>query len=138
MTDEATGATDVAEATGVADVVGVWRLVSFHTLDEHGTVTPGPLGDDPVGLLFYTPDGHVAVHMTSAAGPPPYLSYAGTWHREGDRVVHHLTVAAEREWIGTDQIRRLELDGDLLTLTGTSLSTQDRRVLVWQRLAPSG
>ncbi|KNB52385.1 hypothetical protein AC230_11505 [Streptomyces caatingaensis] len=112
----------------------MWTLVSFHTLDEQGGVRPGPLGDHPAGLLFYSEDGHVAVHMMPAGGPPDYLSYAGTWRREGDRVVHTLTVAARAEWLGTEQTRSLTLDGDLLTLTGSSLSTTDRRVLVWRRL----
>ncbi|WP_406864132.1 lipocalin-like domain-containing protein [Streptomyces sp. HUAS MG47] len=132
-----TGAGRPRPAPGTADataLAGVWRLVSFHTVDEHGATSPGPLGDDPTGLLFYSADGHVAVHMMPADGPPQYLSYAGTWHREGDHIVHSLAVAAERDWLGTDQSRRLRLEGDRLTLTGTSLSGPDRRVLVWQRL----
>lgn len=122
----------------MSELAGVWRLVSFHTVDEHGAVGPGPLGETPAGLLFYSADGHVAVHMMPAAGPPQYLSYAGTWHREGDRIVHSLTIAAEPDWLGTDQSRQLRLDGDRLTLTGTSLSTPDRRVLVWQRIGRAG
>lgn len=120
------------------ELAGVWGLVSFHTLDERGEAGPGPLGDHPTGLLFYSEDGHVAVHMMPAGGPPEYLSYAGTWRREGDRVVHTLTVAARADWIGTEQTRQLALDGDRLTLTGSSLSTADRRVLVWRRLGPAG
>ncbi|MFF5982378.1 lipocalin-like domain-containing protein [Streptomyces olindensis] len=116
-----------------ARLVGVWRLVSFHTLAPDGSVSPGPLGEHPEGLLFYSAGGHVAVHMMPADGPPQYLSYAGTWHLDGDRVVHILTVAGRTEWLGTGQVRRLELDGDLLTLTGQALSSPDRRVLVWQR-----
>ncbi|MFI6415704.1 lipocalin-like domain-containing protein [Streptomyces sp. NPDC050585] len=121
---------------GEAQLVGVWRLVSFHTLAADGTVTPGPLGENPAGLLFYSATGHVAVHMMPAEGPPEYLSYAGTWRREGDSVVHTLTVAGHREWLGGDQVRQVELDGDRLTLTGTALSTADRRVLVWERTGP--
>ncbi len=120
------------------ELAGVWSLVSFDTVREDGSVLPGPLGEKPTGLLFYSADGHVAVHMMPADGPPAYLSYAGTWRREADRIVHHLTVAAERDWLGTDQSRHLRLDGDLLTLTGTSLSTTDLRVLVWRRLGPTG
>ncbi|MFJ3160269.1 lipocalin-like domain-containing protein [Streptomyces kanasensis] len=117
-----------------ADLAGVWRLVSFETLAPDGGRRPGPLGESPVGLLFYSVTGHVAVHMMPAAGPPEYLSYAGTWHREGDRVVHTLTVAARPDWLDSAQVRLLELDGDRLTLTGGALSTAERRVLVWERV----
>ncbi|WP_030586931.1 lipocalin-like domain-containing protein [Streptomyces sp. ADI98-10] len=123
---------------GAAELAGVWSLVSFDTVGEDGSVLPGPLGENPTGLLFYSADGHVGVHMMPADGPPAYLSYAGTWRREADRIVHRLTVAGERDWLGTDQSRQLRLDGDRLTLTGTSLSTTDRRVLVWRRLGRTG
>ncbi|MFY1675593.1 lipocalin-like domain-containing protein [Streptomyces sp. WMMC905] len=120
---------------GPADgLAGVWRLVSFHTLAPDGALRPGPLGDSPTGLLFYSGTGHVAVHMSPAGGPHEYLGYAGTWRREGDRVLHTLNLAPRPEWLGSVQVRLLELDGDRLTLTGTALSTAERRVLVWERI----
>ncbi|MFG3392375.1 lipocalin-like domain-containing protein [Streptomyces parvus] len=117
-----------------ARVVGTWRLLSFRTLTEEGALLPGPLGASPTGLLFYGSEGHMAVHMMPAAGPPEHLSYAGTWRLEDDHMVHTLTVAARRDWLGTKQVRRVEHHGDRLTLTGTALSTREQRVLVWERV----
>jgi hypothetical protein len=124
-----------------AELVGVWRLRSFHDLDENGGRLEGPLGEDPDGLLFYAADGHVSVTMARTDGGhgegPDYLSYAGTWRRVGDRVFHHIGFAPNPDWVGTEQVRELALDGDLLTLTGTGLRTPHPRVLVWHRTPAS-
>ena len=124
-----------------SELVGVWRLRSFHDLDEHGGRLAGPLGEDPDGLLFYTADGHVSVTMARTDGGhgdgPDYLSYAGTWRRDGDRVFHHIGFAPNPDWVGSEQVRELALDGDQLTLTGTGLRTPHPRILVWQRTLAS-
>ena len=116
-----------------ADLVGVWRLASFHDVED-GVPAPGPLGPDPQGLLFYADSRHLSVTMMSADSTA-YMSYAGTWRRDGNRVIHHLTIAPNPDWIGTDQIRDLVYDGDRLTLYGNALvGMPRRRVLEWQRI----
>jgi len=125
-----------ASAISAADMVGAWRLVSFHDLDDAGARHEGPLGDQPRGLLCYSADGHVSVTMmrTGPAGEPAYMSYAGTWRCEGTQVVHTITVAPVASWLGTDQVRDMEPDGDRLTLYGTALAGPPRRrVLEWRR-----
>lgn len=45
-------------------------------------------------------------------------AYAGTYTFEApDRVVHHVEVAWAPSWVGSRQPRRLQLDGDTLTLS---------------------
>ncbi|MFI1304800.1 lipocalin-like domain-containing protein [Streptomyces sioyaensis] len=122
------------------ELVGVWRLEAFHDIDSTGALHEGPLGPEPRGLLFYSADGHVSVTMMRTGpahrGRSAYMSYAGTWRREGDRVVHTIDVAPEPGWLGTEQSRDLELDGDDLVLHGTSLvGPVQRRVLHWRRIA---
>ncbi|MFG2095444.1 lipocalin-like domain-containing protein [Streptomyces sp. NPDC048612] len=122
------------------ELVGVWRLESFRDIDGTGTPQEGPLGPEPRGLLFYSADGHVSVTMMRT-GPAHtersnYMSYAGTWRREGDRVVHTIDVAPEPGWLGTEQSRDLELEGDELVLHGNALvGRPQRRVLRWRRVA---
>jgi hypothetical protein len=50
-------------------------------------------------------------------------------------IVHRITVAPEAAWIGTEQVRRIELSGATLRLYGRS-PTGDRplRLLEWTRL----
>lgn len=128
-----------------SDLAGVWRLISFHDVDDEGNRHEGPLGPNPGGILFYSVDGHVAVSMMRAPGgqaaegadrsPQSYMSYAGTWRRRGDQVVHTITVAPDPLWLGTEQVRDLMLDGNRLTLCGNSLvGRPQRRILQWERI----
>lgn len=122
------------------ELVGVWRLEAFHDVDEDGTLHEGPLGPEPRGLLFYSADGHVSVTMMRSGPAHPersnYMSYAGTWRREDDRVVHTIEVAPEPGWLGSEQPRDLALDGDALVLQGMALAGRaQRRVLRWRRTA---
>lgn len=129
-----------------SDLAGVWQLRSFRDIDSEGVEHDGPLGPDPRGLLFYSPDGHVSLNMmrtgTTEAGTARddpqsrmYLSYAGTWRLEGNRVLHSITVAPHPRWVGTEQSRELTLDGNRLTLCGVSLSGPKRlRRVQWQRV----
>jgi hypothetical protein len=134
---------DTAEAAG-ASLAGVWRLASFHDVGEGGERLPGPLGPDPEGLLVYSALGHLSVTMMrtgeapdaapGARPPATYMSYAGEWHREGDRVHHRITLAPDPAWLGTVQTRDLRLDGDTLTLYGDALVGRPQlRVLEWHR-----
>jgi hypothetical protein len=130
------------EHEGRRELVGVWRLESFHDLDPEGRREEGPLGSAPSGLLIYSADGHVSVTMMRTGSPQPprpdYMSYAGTWRREGDRVVHTIDIAPDPSWLGTDQVRELELRGDRLALVGSALvGPARRRVLDWRRVGPA-
>ncbi|GGL70688.1 hypothetical protein GCM10010129_12740 [Streptomyces fumigatiscleroticus] len=120
-----------------ADLVGVWRLVSFEELDETGAPGPGPLGARPAGCLVYTGDGHVSVHMTRGpgSGPAACLGYAGTWRLDGSRVVHRVEITQRSDWVGTEQVREATLADGLLTLHARTriAGVEHRRVLVWRR-----
>ncbi len=128
-----------------SDLAGVWRLISFHDVDDEGRRHEGPLGPGPRGMLFYSADGHVCVTMMraphgQAAGwadrsAQSYMSYAGTWRRSGNQVFHVITVAPDPLWLGTEQVRDLLLDGNRLTLCGNSLvGRPQRRILQWERI----
>ncbi|KVK87608.1 hypothetical protein WJ47_12315 [Burkholderia ubonensis] len=122
-------------------LAGAWRLVAFVTVEPDG-VSPGPLGDAPTGLLVYDSNGYMSVAMmgqanveSGGAAAPRYMSYAGTWHCDGDEVVHRITIAPDASWIGTEQVRRIELNGATLKLYGRSLTGDRRlRLLEWTRL----
>ncbi|TWV57410.1 lipocalin-like domain-containing protein [Streptomyces misionensis] len=136
-------ATESAGATPApADLVGVWRLVSFHDLGPAGERREGPLGPAPRGLLIYTADGHVSVSMSRAPDAPRdgtrFMGYAGTWQLTGHQVVHTVAVTPRAGWADTRQVRDLQLAGDRLTLHGTDTGppVPQRRVLTWQRVRP--
>jgi hypothetical protein len=43
-------------------------------------------------------------------------AYAGTYHVEGDQVIHHVLNAWFPTWIGTDQVRYFKIDGKTLSI----------------------
>ncbi|MDQ1050682.1 lipocalin-like domain-containing protein [Streptomyces sp. V4I2] len=125
------------------EVVGVWRLASYTEVDEDGTTAAGPLGEAPAGLLIYTADGHVAVSMMKTGDTPAletYMGYSGHWRLAGDRMTHRVLVSAHPRMAGTEQLRRVALDGDTLTLRGTAVTPvggrAPERLLTWRRAKP--
>ena len=137
-------------------LVGAWRLVSWETRADEGSIDY-PLGRDAVGLLIYTDDGHMAVSISrpsrqlfaaddllggtsdeKARAVESYASYCGRYERHGDSVVHHVEMSLFPNWTGRDQERRVELDGDRLILETPPFpikGTEQRAFLVWERVS---
>ncbi len=141
-----------------ADLIGTWRLVSWESRDEDGTVSY-PFGPDAVGFLMYGADGYVCVELMAAGRPPfadgdilrgtteerahaaaTYRSYCARWEFLGDRVRHHFQTSLFPNRVGTTEERYIEYRGDGLTLRTPPLyANGEMRVnrLVWERVAPA-
>ena len=138
--------------------IGTWRLVSCRWVDDDGRVTY-PYGRSPVGYLIYTNTGHMAVNFMSATrrrfasenrmkGTPKeeraarksYQSYSGRYEVRGDKIIHHVEVSLFPNWVGREQARFYELEGDRLCLSTEPLpfgkSHQTAR-LEWERVSAS-
>jgi Lipocalin-like domain len=137
-------------------LVGTWNLVSYTVTNEDGVKIAEPFGPSPRGLLIYTDNGFMSGQLMSASRPQwrsdrprkasteekvlafdTYLSYCGTYEQHGEHVIHHVMTSLIPNWIGTDQIRLIQLEGDLLTLSvppvlgkGKTRTVQ----LTWRRL----
>jgi len=105
------------------DLIGTWELVDW-TFTVNGERETRPFGGRPVGLLTYTFDGRMwAALMRSERGEIPtatlsaapmrsraaaaagYLSYAGTYTRNGDSIAHHVELSLNPNWVDTDEVR---------------------------------
>lgn len=141
-----------------ANPVGVWKLTSmaFANVDT-GEVTRA-WGENPVGQLTYSAKGRMIAVLTAdpkdrkpvaPAGDRAteeraalYVSssaYSGTWSAVGNTVTHKVDVAANPAWVGTDQVRYIQLDKDVLTIDtapilGSDGKTRNRITLVWRRV----
>ena len=115
------------------DITGSWRLVSWE-VSSTGGEREQPFGADPKGLLIYSADGYMQVSIAprmEGEGKGDYLNYAGRFRLEGDTVVHEVELSANERFRDTEQVRRMELDGERLTLRADA---GDRRhVLEWRR-----
>ena len=148
----------VAEA-----LVGSWSLASYLTRSTDGTIGH-PLGDDAVGLLLYSPDGHMSGHLMRNGREPfqePRLEpvsrsgtddevrrafndifgYGGTYtvDEKQSEVHHHLEVCVLPGWAGRTLSRSVEFadDGEALLLTsGVRVvdGVRQRAELRWRRV----
>ena len=140
--------------------LGTWKLVSAEFRRPDGTAIEY-LGDNPMGMLIYTSDGHMSVHLVQRDRPrfvtddrmggtpeqisAAYLGYQGYFGtftvNETERMVtHHIQASSFPNWVGVDQRRFFELAGDRLTLRTPPLLIGKAQVvghLVWQRTRKS-
>jgi len=134
-------------------LIGTWRLKSWESHGDDGTVTH-PCGPDAVGYLTYTPDGFMFGMLTRAnrqpfaendlfGGTPEewtvagrgVVAYCGRYEVRSEAVIHHVELSLFPNWIGAEQVRFAELDGDRLTVRTAPITAEGRSVhlLVWER-----
>jgi hypothetical protein len=114
-------------------VVGTWQVTRFSVLVLDTNEVLRPFGKHPIGYLQYSPGGHVLVFLTTGtpkrAASTAYTDaervdlyngiiagYAGTYSVEGNKVTHHIVASWFPEWVGGDQIRYAEIEGNGLTI----------------------
>lgn len=136
-------------------IVGTWKLLSCETRTTDGRVFQ-PLGPDPTGYIVYTENGFMSVAIMKADRPKfragdiaggtaeekiaaanSYISYCGSYRLEDHKVVHHVDVSFFPNWVGIDQVRFVELEGDRLTLSTPQMvvyGIEQIGYLIWERV----
>jgi hypothetical protein len=136
-------------------VVGSWRLLSWVQEDVESKVVQTVFGDNPVGVITYTSDGHMSVFIANpkrrAAGGPfvtdaeaadlyrTMVAYSGTYSVDGNEVIHKVEVSWNEAWNGTDQHRFIEVKDNRLTIKTPTMVSQisgktSINTLVWERV----
>ncbi len=136
-------------------LVGTWRLVSFHLKTLDGQLTY-PFGPDAVGYYLFSESGHMSMAIMPAqrrkiaagdimdgsteekvAAAETYIGNSGKYEIQGDKLVVHPEVSFSPNWVGVDQVRLWELEGNRLTLSSPPLlirGAQQTAHLVWERV----
>ena len=119
------------------EMVGVYRGVSEETVRKDGTVESGSARNSQI---VYTRDGYMSVVSTRAdrndvgdpSGPMDLnklspadrantaanvVAYAGRYEVKDGSVYHHIDMALNPALVGQTRSRRIQMDGDDLTLT---------------------
>jgi hypothetical protein len=139
----------------IQDLLGSWHLDAWRTDYSDGRAPTFPYGADAVGTLLYTPDGRMNAsigrsdrprlsHANTRLAPDAekiaafesYFNYAGTFEIRGDSVVHHVELSLNPNFIGTEQLRRIELEGGRLTLSASETDKNGlvrTHRLIWRR-----
>jgi hypothetical protein len=133
-----------------ARLLGTWRLQSWSLVYADGRPPEFPLGEDAIGYLMYTTDGHMSAALARANRPPldatsaaskaqafdAFFGYAGRFELRDAAVVHNIDFGTNPALAGINSLRHVELDGDRLILTGPDFapgSPRSHRIL-WRRV----
>lgn len=122
------------------DVVGAWTLKSAVARDANGR-SWWPFGEEPEGVLLYTPDRWVSATITSVGTEqaPGQCFYAGPVVVSGADLEHRVVVGKPPFGPGTVQMRRARIIGGELELTAqTTGPVSVTTLLTWRRLNRPG
>jgi len=139
-----------------SQLLGTWQLESWSIGYADRDDVTYPFGDDPVGLLIYSQDDWMSASIARrerqalpadvpfrridaellAGSYRDYFHYAGRYRVVGDDVIHYVTQSLNPNFVGTEQLRHIELDGETLVLSGRDDAGGVARFhqLVWHKL----
>jgi Lipocalin-like domain len=123
-------------AVQAADVspVGAWRVVSYAAKDVRTGELTHPFGEQVAGMAIYSASGQMSILVagrdrvaSTGTGAQRFeersrlfdtmYAYTGRYSVKGDKVTIHVDAAWQPDWVGTDRVRTLTLDHDILTIT---------------------
>jgi hypothetical protein len=122
-------------------IVGTWQLVKAEAHDANGDVLPAPYGGKGMGRVCFTAEGRMmAVVCDGRPVLPPgtardYSSYCGNYTVDGAQLVTKVDAASDPARLGSDQVRGVTFDGDLMVLRPPPRPSGEHRVLTWEQIA---
>lgn len=135
-----------------AALIGTWQLERWELVYEDGRPAECPLGEDAVGLIMYTADGHVSALLARAARSGPdlgdadgkarafdgFFGYAGRYVAGEGVVRHQIAIASNPALTGVESLRYGQLAGDRVILSGPDFAAASPRShrIVWRRTQP--
>jgi Lipocalin-like domain len=125
-------------------IVGTWRMVAATAKDRNDQPLPAPYGGKGMGRVAFTAEGRMmAVTCDGRPELPPgteraYSSYCGNYKFDGSRLVTRVDAASDPSRIGSDQVREVSFDGELMILRPPprpSAGGEEYREITWRRIA---
>ena len=150
-----------AVAQQKTSIVGTWNLISYEDIQDTKTKSKPvyPWGRHPSGMLIYDDTGHMAVQIQRMPVKrsfaktetvltnsdridmiASYTAYFGTYSVDWQRstVTHHVTGNLFPFYIGTDQKKTFELNGDrfILKVSWVVNGVHWNGIRVFERMRP--
>jgi hypothetical protein len=134
-------------------IIGTWALDSIIYEDADTGERFNIYGEKPSGYIMINADGHAMALIADSTRVPPQnssdketlfgtmMAYAGPYMLEGDNTfTTRVTSAWHPSWVGTDQVRFFDVNGNTLEIT-TAVQTHPnfpgrtgRGVVRWHRV----
>jgi hypothetical protein len=128
-----------------ASLVGIWKLMHTESIGADGsTMAPPYGGEHGLGLLTFTANGRMACVLCDSRAEMPadtrreYNSYCGAYVFDGQQLCTTVDACSIPHWLGTDQVRAVSYEGDLLVLRPPQrayASQPEQRVLYWRKMS---
>jgi Lipocalin-like domain len=143
-------------------LIGAWKLHSYVEIPVDGSEPFYPMGETPMGIIMYTPDGYMSAQLMKPEGREnfavndfyegtleeykaagsTYIAYTGPFKVDEEKrtLTHSMFISLFPNWMGQTQPRVVSLEDDVLTLgTASPISSKGKTVnskLVWHRAKP--
>jgi len=126
--------------------IGTWALVRVEAVNAQGEVIAPPFGGDNfIGRVVLTAEGRLSASITDTRTVIPdgevreYSCYAGPFTFDGKTLITKVVSCSDPERMGTDQIRNVTFEDDLMVLEPPLRSYGDkpaeRRTLWWKKIS---
>ena len=130
----------------MSEHIGTWRLVRAEAVDGDGNPVAPPFGGaTAIGRLVLTDNGRMSASIVDARPTIPtgesreYSCYAGPYTFDGHTLVTTVDACSDPARMGTQQVRDVQFDGELMVLRPPLRSYGDRpaerRTLWWEKLS---
>ncbi|MBF7687134.1 lipocalin-like domain-containing protein [Acinetobacter sp. EC24] len=118
-----------AESTTPPSIEGSWVLVSYKVEDQATNTFIPAMGEHPTGRVIFTADHRINFVLTGdnrntnaktdaekAALLDSVIAYTGKWSVTGNKWCTDVEAAWNPKWVGTQQCREFEINGDTLNV----------------------
>ena len=113
-----------------AQIVGVWKLVSWEREVQATGARLPIMGKNPTGYLVFTPEGRMVQIVTAEGRKAPntekeraalldsMTAFTGMYRVEGDRYITKFDVAWHPARVGAEVVSSFKFEGDRLQVIG--------------------
>jgi hypothetical protein len=114
-----------------SQIVGVWKLKSFDSVEVETGKSTKLYGDAPIGIYIFSKGGHFSVILgnadrkKAATGVPTdedrirlhktMAANTGTYKIEGNKISFTYTFAWNADWTGTTRVQDASIVGNVMT-----------------------
>ena len=126
-------------------IIGTWQLVRTSSKAEDGSALPPPYGGaKAMGRVVLNADGRMMAVLIDGTPELPagatreYTSYCGNYTFDGKQLITRVDAASDPARMGTDQIRDVHFEGDLMVLRPPLKAyggAAEQRELHWRKIS---